>query len=224
MRTTAEADRHPTGAVSTRLRVLRALREVPGGLSVHILATELGVHPNTVRFHLDRLKQDGLVEDAVEHPSSRGRPPMRFTAAAVPSTLGERRDFRELADVLASVLTDLVPGSSKLTEQAGVDWARRLLDAWTGPAPDASESIDILVDVLRSIGFDPEITSDHSQISLVQRHCPFLEVAKAHRGVVCSVQLGLIRGVLERLGAPIEVTRLVPFATPQGCSVLFTTR
>ncbi|WP_152232369.1 helix-turn-helix transcriptional regulator [Georgenia ruanii] len=222
MRATGEVDPDLTGAVSSRVRVLRALRDSPEGLGVHELATRLGLHPNTVRFHLGRLEQDGLVQRQVAHPSVPGRPPLHFTATPHPNALGTRRDFRALAQVLADVLADRVHGSPELTEQAGHAWAQRLMQAWTGPAPDAAESITMLAEALASIGFDPQITSDRHQLSLVQRHCPFLEVAQEHRDVVCSLQLGLIRGVLERLGAPVEVTRLVPFATPQGCLVQFT--
>jgi predicted ArsR family transcriptional regulator len=191
---------------------------------VHELAADVGLHPNTVRFHLDRLEHDGLVQRQVGHHNAPGRPPLRFTAVAQPDEPDNRRGFRELAEVLARVLADQVPGSPELTEQAGEAWARNLMQTWTGPAPDVTEAITILADALASVGFDPQITSDPYQISIVQRRCPFLEVAKEHRDVVCSVQLGLIRGVLERLGAPVEVTRLVPFATPHGCLVQFAAR
>jgi predicted ArsR family transcriptional regulator len=221
---TAEVDGHPTRAVSSRLRVLRAVRDAPQGRGVHELAAEVGLHPNTVRFHLDRLEDDGLVQRQVGRHSAPGRPPLRFTAVAQPSVPESRRGFQELAELLAHLLSDWVPGSPELTEQAGEAWARRLMQGWTGPAPDAAEAITMLADALASVGFDPQIASDPHQISLVQRRCPFLEVAKEHRDVVCSVQLGLIRGVLERLGAPVEVIRMVPFATPQGCLVQFAAR
>ncbi|WP_127127254.1 helix-turn-helix domain-containing protein [Georgenia sp. SYP-B2076] len=224
MRATGEVDGDPTGAVSSRVRVLHALRDSSEPLGAHELATHLGLHPNTVRFHLGRLEQDGLIQRQVGHQSVPGRPPLRFSAVPQPNALGTRRDFRGLAEVLAGVLADRVPASPELTEQAGKAWAQRLMETWDGPAPDATEAINMLVDALASIGFDPQITSDRYQISLLQRHCPFLEVAREHRDVVCSVQLGLIRGVLERLGAPVEVTRLVPFAIPQGCLVQFTAK
>jgi len=224
MRAAGEVDRDPTGAVSSRVRVLRALRGSPEGLGVQDLATRLDLHPNTVRFHLGRLEQDGLVRRQGERPNAPGRPPLRFTAAPQPNSLGTRREFRALAEVLAGVLADGVPRSVALTEQAGRTWSQRLMEDRAGPTPDATEAISLLADALTSVGFDPQITSDRHQLSLVQRHCPFLEVAQEHRDVVCSLQLGLIRGLLERLGAPVEVTRLVPFATPQGCLVQFAAR
>src|SRR4051812_41801072 len=138
---TAEVDRQPTRADSSRLRVLRALRDAPQGRGVHELAAEVGLHPNTVRFHLDRLEDDGLVQRRVGHQNAPGRPPLRFIAVEQPDEPDNRRGFRELAEVLARVLSDQVPGSPELTEQAGEAWARNLMRTWTGPAPDVTEAI-----------------------------------------------------------------------------------
>ncbi len=217
----AEAQEQPTGAVPSRMRVLRALRRAPEARGVHELAGDVGLHPNTVRFHLDRLEQQGLVHRQPEYQNGPGRPPLRFTAVPGLEDGRDRRDLGDLAELLAAVLDSRVSGAAVLTEQAGQEWARRLVESWTGPAPDATQAITLLVDALVGIGFDPQVTSDHRQITLLQRRCPFLEVAREHRDVVCSVQLGLLRGLLVRLGAPLEVTRLVPFATPQGCLVHF---
>jgi predicted ArsR family transcriptional regulator len=219
----SQAKGQATGAVSSRHRVLRALRRASEARGVHELAGDVGLHPNTVRFHLDRLEQQGLVQRQVGYQNLPGRPPLRFIA--VPDTAAEKqRDFRDLAEVLASLLSDRVPGSAQLSEQAGQAWAERLIERRTGPAPGATEAISLLMDTLAGIGFDPQMTSDRREITLLQRRCPFLEVAREHRDVVCSVQLGLIRGLLDRLGAPIEVTRLAPFASPEGCLVHFVTK
>lgn len=221
---TTAVNRQPTGAVSSRARVLQALRDVPGGRGVHELASDLRLHPNTVRFHLDRLEQEGMVRRRVGHQRTPGRPPLTFTAVPQPERSDDRRDFRELAELLAQILADRVPGAGDLSEQAGRSWAQRLSGLQTEAAPGAAEALSMLADALAGVGFDPQVTSDRHQLSMLQRRCPFLEIAKEHRDVVCSIQLGLIRGVLERLGAPVEVTRLIPFASPNGCLVQFSER
>ena len=35
--------------------------------------------------------------------------------------------------------------------------------------------------------------------------------------MICGVHLGLMRGALEALGAPLEATRLEPFVAPHLC-------
>src|ERR1700758_5045883 len=54
----------PTGR--RRREVLRLLRSSPDPMSIVAIAERLGVHPNTVRFHLDSLLADGQVEQ-VDH-------------------------------------------------------------------------------------------------------------------------------------------------------------
>ena len=45
-----------------RREVLQILRTSPDPLTIVAIADVLGVHPNTVRFHLDSLVGDGQVE------------------------------------------------------------------------------------------------------------------------------------------------------------------
>ncbi|MFF0644042.1 hypothetical protein ACFYVV_10585 [Streptomyces tendae] len=49
------------------------------------------------------------------------------------------------------------------------------------------------------------------------RHCPFREGAEEHRDTVCSLHLGLIRGALKEVPAPLGVDRLDPFVEPSLC-------
>jgi DNA-binding transcriptional ArsR family regulator len=66
---------------SGRLRVLELLRSAPGGLGVTDLAMQLGLHTNTVRFHLNRLVAAGLATREVEQHNGPGRPRLTFAAA-----------------------------------------------------------------------------------------------------------------------------------------------
>jgi len=220
----ATVDGESDGGVSSRNRVLQVLREAPEGRGVHEVAADVGLHPNTVRFHLERLEQQGLVHRQIGHHDLPGRPPLRFTATGPSRESTDDRDFQDLAELLAGILSQQVPGSPALSEQAGRAWAHRLVEERGDPVPSARKAIELLVGMLSSVGFAPQVTADGEQITVLQPQCPFLEVARLHRDVVCSIQLGLIRGVLERLGAPVEVIRLTPFATPQGCLVQFNAR
>ena len=63
--------------------------------------------------------------------------------------------------------------------------------------------------LFEELGFDPELDADEGRILL--HHCPFLEVAKEARPVVCGMHLGMLKATLERLDAPLEVTGFHPF-------------
>ena len=58
----------------SREGVLAVLRGVASALTIPQIADELGVHPNTVRFHLDTLVTEGRVERVEPDRGRPGRP------------------------------------------------------------------------------------------------------------------------------------------------------
>lgn len=203
-------------AGSSRTRVLRALRGRPDGVDVRELASDLGLHANSVRFHLQRLCEEGLVAVAAQHRGEPGRPALRYTAVTRPDSLAARRDFRSLAEVLAGVVAGLGTGG-EVPQAAGERWGRDLAGDDAEDVEDPREAVEVLLCALETIGFDPGTRQVDGRIEIVQRHCPFLEVAEAHRDVVCRVHLGLVQGLLGRTAAAVSIDRLVPFATAEGC-------
>ncbi|HET7326839.1 MAG TPA: helix-turn-helix domain-containing protein [Nocardioidaceae bacterium] len=63
-----------------RARVLAAVRAQDGEITVSELAALVRLHPNTVRFHLDRLVTGGQVELHGQEDSRGGRPPLTYRA------------------------------------------------------------------------------------------------------------------------------------------------
>lgn len=47
--------------------------------------------------------------------------------------------------------------------------------------------------------------------------CPFLDVERQHPDVVSSLHLGMMRGALQTLAAPVEAHDLAPFVQPSLC-------
>jgi len=72
---------------------------------VQQVAERTGLHPNTVRFHLERLESDGLVSRHVRRSGDPGRPPLAYVANPVPDAEQGRRNFGQLAEVLAQLVT-----------------------------------------------------------------------------------------------------------------------
>lgn len=201
-----------------RLDVLRLVQAADAPLGIAQIADELGVHPNTVRFHLDTLVEEGRVEHTEPDHKGRGRPALMFQAVRQMDRGGTRR-FRLLAEILTiGLAADQDPGGKALA--AGRAWGQRMrpLDHPSEPA-DAEESTEQLVDMLDELGFEPERlepgTAGEEQLGL--RHCPFLELAETSTEVVCPIHLGLMQGALEAWGAPVTVDRLDSFAQPDLC-------
>lgn len=201
-----------------RRAVMRLLRASPDPMSIAGIADVLGVHPNTVRFHLDSLVADGQVENVELDRKGPGRPPLMFRAVRQMDRGGPRH-YRLLAEILATALaTERDPGPKALA--AGRSWGQKM-DAELHPLPKdadgAEEAIARLIDVLDELGFAPErrVSDGEQQVGL--RHCPFLELAENSSSVVCPVHLGLMQGAMETWGAPVSVDRLDPFVEPDMC-------
>lgn len=199
-----------------RRAVLEQLRAAGQPLGVADLAEQLGLHPNTVRFHLDALVAEGSVEPLPERPSGPGRP--RTVYAARPGMdRGGVRHYRLLAQVLLSRLAADGAAAEEAARQAGWAWGRHLADA---PPPfrglTTAQAVVRLTHLLDDLGFEPEPTAGPGT-AIRLRHCPFLELAEEYGTVVCPLHLGLMQGALTELRSPLTTTRLEPFAEPGAC-------
>lgn len=215
-------DPAPGAALGTsRTHVLQQLRAAGTPQGVHDIAVRAGLHPNTVRFHLDRLVADGLARRDAEQRERPGRPRVVYLPVAGSPATG-RRSYRLLAEMLAGVLADAVPDPRAAATRAGRAWGRYLTER---PAPfqrvDADQAVRALAAILTDIGFiaDPAPADDRQPVRLGQ--CPFKEVAEHHQDVVCGLHLGLMQGALAEMRAPLTAERLDPLVEPDLCHAHF---
>lgn len=199
---------HRALAEPSRVRLLDLLEAAGGPLSSEELAARAGLHPNTVRAHLELLVEAGLASTALELRTRPGRPRRLFAAGSRP----ERRehDHEQLAGALAAAL-DPLPDGPRLAEDAGRSWGRLLVDPTPAPSPEAA--VERIVDLLAEHGFAPEARG--AEISMC--NCPFRDVAARYERVVCALHKGLLNGALERVGAPVRVAEIHPWAKPGRC-------
>ncbi|OCB30561.1 transcriptional regulator [Mycobacterium malmoense] len=205
-------------SASRRREVLRVLRMSPDPMSIAAIADVLGVHPNTVRFHLDSLVGDGQVEHVELDRKGPGRPPLMFRAVRQMDR-GGTRHYRLLAEVLATAFA-AEPDAGAKAVAAGRAWGQKLessLEAVPAGTASAEEAIDHLVNMLDELGFAPERRTADGEQQVGLRHCPFLELAENRTAVVCPVHLGLMQGAMDAWGAPVSVDRLEAFVEPDLC-------
>jgi len=206
-----------------RRAVLDVLRTAAAPLGVSETAERMGVHPNTVRFHLDALVTEGLVERRVEDPSGPGRPRTVYTARPGMDR-GGTRGYRLLARMLLSRWAGVDPAEAHAEAlEAGRTWGRFLVDPLPPGRPHTAERATAgLLALLDDLGFAPEPEGGEEAGRTVPerirlRHCPFLELAEEYGQLVCPVHLGLMQGALAELRAPLTATALEPFAQPDVC-------
>ena len=216
---TAE-DAAPLGR--SRGDVLDMLRAGDGPLGVREVAQRMGLHANTARFHLEALVEAGLAVRETEDRQTPGRPRIGYRAVA-DSPAGRRR-YRLLAEMLSSLIAGTMPMPAKAAEQAGREWGSYLTEQ---PPPfqrlTAQESVARLTGIMSDFGFAPQPSdTEDGQYQLGLHQCPFREVAERHKDVICALHLGMMRGTLSALRAPLHADRLEPFVEPGLCVATLT--
>lgn len=207
--------RHRLLAGLTRSRLLALLRASSVPMGVRELADVVHLHPNSVREELARLADAGLVAIEVAPAAGRGRPPLRYVARPEED---EQAPYRELARVLAEELERMADPATRAGE-VGERWGRELIGS-AGILTDEDTAVRRLVALLADAGFEPEGPPlPGGPIRL--RRCPFEPLARDHRGVICGVHLGLMRGALRAMGAPLDAVALEPFVQPDLCVAHF---
>jgi predicted ArsR family transcriptional regulator len=202
----------------SRAVIADMLHAVDRPLGVREVAQRTGLHPNTARFHLEALVAAGLAAREAEDRETPGRPRIGYRAAA--DGPGGRRHYRLLAVMLASLIAGTMPEPAAAAEAAGREWGAYLAEQ---PPPyqrlSAAEAIAKLTGIMTELGFEPHSVTgaDDGQYRLQLRQCPFLEVAKQHRDVICALHLGLMRGAIALMRAPVTADGLDPFVAPGLC-------
>ena len=203
---------HKALADDTRYRLYRYLRLSGRPVPVRELATRLGLHANTIRPHLRRLVDAGLVASETRRgPSAVGRPQTMFSAVAAGGREG--RDYRLLADILAT----LVSGSRARTgaQDLAREWGDYLMTR-RAPAPGARRpgpNLAALREALADAGFDPRFRRrGNSSVEIALRGCPFRDLLDDHRELVCTVHRGLLEGMLEGSRPRLHLRSFEPLA------------
>ena len=206
---------HAALASPIRRRLMDLLREDQGPRDAHDLGEEVGLHPSTVRFHLETLRQAGLVTRQPSPTPGLGRP---RTAYAATARADEHSGYADLARLLAANLAETPQDRATRAEAIGGQWADQLVPVTAGPGAGLDETATRVTGLFDDLGFEPELRADGPRRTIALHACPFRGVAREHPEVVCALHLGLLRGSLERLGASVT-SRLVPFVEPRLCMV-----
>jgi predicted ArsR family transcriptional regulator len=194
---------------NTRYAIFLELARSPVPLSTAEIAESLDLHPNTVRPHLERMREVGLLEVEADSQGTVGRPQHRWSLAADAPSLGlEPAAFRLLARLLAEVAA--VAG----TEQEVLAEVGRTQGRAAGAsraAAGAQSCLEALVDELADLGFDPVVGDDGSVTTVGFTHCPFRELAETFPDLVCHLHRGIVEGVVQ--GVPNAEVEVETFAT-----------
>ena len=211
---------HKALGEDTRYAIYLHLSQAGCSLTVQDLTKALGLHPNTVRPHLDRLREAGLVVVDTDPRGGVGRPQHRFSV--VPTS---PRDASGAAPV--ALMGTLL---ACLAERLGADDAQayavgrehgRVAFLSRGVSADPLQS---LVEELDDNGFAPlvERTCDDGAVIAIT-HCPLRPLVNEHAELVCALHRGIVEGFVDTSGT-LDVDEFRTLTTSGTCQVAVSAR
>jgi len=191
-------------AQPTRARIFALLVERRAETGTEEIADRLGLHPNGVRRHLERLLGAGLVERRRAR-GARGRPQDRWAVAARARPGGRHPSgYAELSRWLARA-TPATPARLREVKRVGRDIGREL-----APERPSADPVDAFRQAIAALGFEPEVEVRDGGFCCRLENCPYRDSVHAGGEVVCTLHRGLTAGLLDALHPDAELTGFVP--------------
>jgi predicted ArsR family transcriptional regulator len=181
-----------------------------GGVTANEVAEHFGLHPNVARHHLEKLSAGGYVYVELARQEAAGRPSKRYCATASDTHLSfpPRRDDL-LGTLLARAIEKLpIDEAHVLAEEVGYEYGLAIaarMEPGDGHR-SAKAALSSVADALTAHGFAAHTEARGGGLTLVAEHCPFGEAAKKYPHVLCAVDTGMIKGMLEGLYGATEPT------------------
>jgi predicted ArsR family transcriptional regulator len=201
----------------------------PAAVSRDQVANGAKVARHTVKFHLDKLEEQGLLTADYQRPPGRrgpgaGRPAKVYRRSDRDFTISlPPRRYDLAAQVMAHALS--AQGQDGRSPQqalrdAARSFGRSLADLvtsrLTGRA-SKSKTVAQLTEVLAEHGYEPAPSPE----GIILRNCPFHALAQDYTSMVCGMNEQLLSGTVEALDVGLEA-RLEP--TPKRCCVVLRAR
>jgi predicted ArsR family transcriptional regulator len=170
------------------------------------ISQKLGLHPSTVRLHLDKLRDADLVRADADRHGTVGRPQYLWSAGTqAPPPNPDPESLRLLSNLLAELAarSGSRPDTAVDTgRQSGLDRvAIRSALIGTGTRDACLQAV---LDELTELGFDPCVGSEPSgddTVDIAFQRCPFRDLAVRFPDLVCQLHRGLTEGILQAVCA-----------------------
>lgn len=207
---------------NTRYAIYLELARSPHPLTTAQISDGLGLHPNTVRPHLERMRDVGLLDVEVGGRGGVGRPQHRYSTASDSPSLGLEPPTMPLLARMVLAMAQRLDGHATDAEAVGrAEGANR-----ASPFERAPSTLEALVSDLDRLGFDPVVTAapdDESAAVVAFANCPFSELAEQYSDLVCGLHHGLVAGFVAEMG-DAEVREFCPLANRTPCRVTVASR
>jgi predicted ArsR family transcriptional regulator len=217
---------------NTRYAIYLELARSPRPLVTSEIAEMLDLHPNTVRPHLDRMREVGLLEVTTGARGEVGRPQHRYSLAADAPSLGLEPPLMPMLARMVLEMAHRLDASPADAVAVGAAEGRARAAAYA----EAPSALEALVADLDRLGFDPLVAEvpaaaapdaldvdDDVTAVVAFANCPFADIARAHPELVCALHRGLVSGFVEHMG-DAEVQDFCTLVDRTPCQVSLVSR
>jgi predicted ArsR family transcriptional regulator len=192
-------------AQPTRAQLFALLGELRRPASTEELAERVGLHPNGVRAHLERLQEAGLLVREREQ-QARGRPRDVWCISPDAQPGGDPPTaYADLGRWLVRAI------SSPKTGVRDIEATGRKIGRELAPQGDDASAEEQLRGALVALGFQPaRELQPPDRLTYHLRNCPYREAVRERQQVVCGLHRGLTRGLLDAIDPKTKLTGFVP--------------
>ncbi|MGK0273680.1 MAG: putative ArsR family transcriptional regulator [Ilumatobacter sp.] len=225
---TSQLDLLKTLGDNTRYAIYLELARASAPKTTAEISETLSLHANTVRPHLERMREVGLLSVEVGGRGDVGRPQHRYSVAPDAPSLGlEPPTMPVLARMVLSMAKRL-QATPDDAEAVGYDEGCSRAIGYR----DAPSTLEALVADLDRLGFDPvvsddpraDLTADDALAAVVSfANCPFADLAQQHPDLVCSLHRGLVTGFVADMG-DTQIDDFCDVTSRTPCRVTVSTR
>ncbi len=187
----------------TRRGIYLFVRASASGVRAADVAAHFELHPNVARHHLEKLASGGYLDVELARIESAGRPSKIYRSVPLDTRLAfpPRRD--DLLGTLLARAIERLPEdeAAALADDVGYEYGLALasrMEPGDGHR-SAKAAVASVADALTAHGFAAHAEARGGELTLVSEHCPFGAAAQRYPHVLCAVDQGMIRGMLEGL-------------------------
>ncbi|MGH9124146.1 MAG: helix-turn-helix transcriptional regulator [Acidimicrobiales bacterium] len=189
----------------TRHAIFQVVAASDAPVSVAELTQMSSLNHNAVRQHLGKLRDAGLVTEALlSHPGP-GRPSLVYQASLSAEVWLSVGPYEQLTLMLLEMRR-----TGRTPREVGVDVGAAVAQR----VPTTDQSLSGLADVLAAEmarrGFEPIRSEGDGGTEVVLHHCPFAAAAADDPDVVCELHRGMAEGVVAAISGGEVHVELTP--------------
>ncbi len=210
---------------ATRRGIYVMVRESSEPMTATQIADHFGIHPNVARHHLDRLAADGYLQITRRRRTGRSGPGAGRPAKCYEATTKEiavqfpPRRHELLSELLLRIVERVAPEDGpRIAEEIGREYGRTLAAEIGIPEEEGFEdAVQAVARTMTGVGF--EMNADLDQRRLLTMYCPFGTTAANHPEVVCKLDQGIVKGLMEAVHRPDDRLVVTPHADPDDACI-----